>query len=110
MERDSMFLGRNNQYCENDYTTKYKLQIQCDSYQIANDILHRTRIKISQFIWKHKRLQIVKTVFRKKSGAGGIKLSDFRLYYKTSHQDSTVWHKSINKDQWKKTESPKINP
>ena len=105
-----MFLGRNNQYCENDYTTKYKLQIQCDSYQIANDTLHRTRIKISQFIWKHKRLHIVKTVFRKKSGAGGIKLSDFRLYYKTSHQDSMVWHKNINKDQWKKTESPKINP
>ena len=38
--------------------------------------------KISQFIWKHKRLHIVKTVFRKKSGAGGIKLSDFRLYYR----------------------------
>jgi len=28
MERYSMFLGRTNQYCENDYTTKCNLQIQ----------------------------------------------------------------------------------
>ena len=27
MERYSMFLGRKNQYCENDYTTKCNLQI-----------------------------------------------------------------------------------
>ena len=54
MERDSMFLSRKNQYCENDYTTKCNLQIQCDSYQITNGIFPRTRTKISQFIWKHK--------------------------------------------------------
>ena len=29
----------------NDYTTKCNLQIQCDSYQITNGILHRTRTK-----------------------------------------------------------------
>ena len=45
MEGYSMFLGRNNQYCENDYTTKHNLQIQCDHYQIANDIFHTTRTK-----------------------------------------------------------------
>ena len=43
MERYSMFLGRKNQYCENDYTTKHNLQIQCDPYQITNGIFHRTR-------------------------------------------------------------------
>ena len=41
-----MFLGRKNQYCENDYTTKFNLQIQCDSYQITNGIFRRARTKI----------------------------------------------------------------
>ena len=45
VERYSMFLGRKNQYCENDYTTKCNLQIQCDPYQITNYILHRPRRK-----------------------------------------------------------------
>ena len=31
-----MFLGWKNHYCENDYTTKCNLQIQCDLYQITN--------------------------------------------------------------------------
>ena len=45
MERYSMFLGRKNQYCENDYTTKCNLQIQCNPYQITNGIFHRTRTR-----------------------------------------------------------------
>ena len=32
-----MFLGRKNQYCENDYTIKCNLQIQCNFYQITNE-------------------------------------------------------------------------
>ena len=43
--RESMFLGRKNQYCENDYTTKHNLQIQHDPYQMNNGIFHRTRTK-----------------------------------------------------------------
>ena len=40
-----MFLGRKNQYCKNDYITKQNLQIQCNRYQITNDIFHRNRTK-----------------------------------------------------------------
>ena len=61
-----------------------------DPYQITNGIFHRTRTKISQFIWKHKRPRRPKAVLRKKNGAGGINLPDFRLYYEASHQDSMV--------------------
>jgi len=45
MESYSMFLGRKNQYCENDYTTKCNLQIHCLPYQIINGIFYRTRTK-----------------------------------------------------------------
>ena len=45
MERYSMFLGRKNQYCENDYNTKCNLQIRCYPIQITNDIFHKTRTK-----------------------------------------------------------------
>ena len=40
MKRYSMFLGRKNQYCENDYTTKHNLQIQCTPYQIRFSSVH----------------------------------------------------------------------
>ena len=40
-----MFLGRKNQYHENDYTTKCNLQTQCNPYEITNGIFHRTRTK-----------------------------------------------------------------
>ena len=40
-----MFLGKKTQYCENNYTTKSNLQIQCDPYQITNGFFHRTRTK-----------------------------------------------------------------
>ena len=48
-----MFLGWKNQFCENDYTTKCNLQIQCDPYQITN--VTELEQKISQLIWKQKR-------------------------------------------------------
>ena len=70
MERYSTFLGRKNQYCENDYTTKATYRFKAILTKLPVAFFTELEQKISQFAWKHRRPQIAKAVLRKKNGAG----------------------------------------
>ena len=83
-----MFLNWKNQYCENDYIIQSNLQIQCNPYQITNGA--RTEnfticMKTQKTPNSHRNLE------KKKNGAEGIRLSDFRVYNKAT-VIKTAWY------------------
>ena len=85
-----------------------------DSAQsLSNYQWHFTELeqKVLKFIWKHERPQIAQVISRKEHGAGGIRLPDFRLYYKVT-VTKTVWHwpQNRNIDQGNRIETPDVKP
>ena len=91
MKRYSMFLAKKNQYCENDYTTKCNLQIQCDPYQITNDIFHRTRTKNFTIHKATQKTPNSQSSLEKEEWSWRNQPSWLQIIWQTySHQDSMV--------------------
>ena len=101
-----MFLGRRNQYCENDYATKHNLQIQCDPYQITNDIFHRTRTKnFTIHMETQKTLNSQSSLEKKEEWSWRNQPSWLQVLLQSySHQDSMVMaqkqkHRPVEQDR-----------
>ena len=59
----------------------------------------KNRTKTLQIVWKHKRLQISKTILRKKNRAGRMRLPTLAILQSFSHQTVWHWYKNRNIDQ-----------
>ena len=128
MERYTMFLYWNSQYCENDYITQSNLQIQCNSYEIANDlfmikVLEQKKIanglfvkkvleqKNSQFVQKHNRLPKKSWERKKQLEESTFLTSDYTAKLQSSRQYGVITKIEVyrNIEQWNKIENPEIN-
>ena len=86
-----MFLGRKNQYCENDYPAKSNLQIQCDPYQITNGIFHRIRTKNFTIHMETQKTLNSQAVLRKKKWSWRNQPAWLQIILQSySHQDYVV--------------------
>jgi hypothetical protein len=63
-----------------------------------------------KLIWKQKRPQIAKAILSKKSNAGSITISNFKLYYRAIAIKTTWnWHKNRCENQGDGIEDPDMN-
>ena len=89
MERYSVFLGRKTQYCENDYTTRCNLQIQCNSYQITNSIFHISKTKKFTIYIETQKITNSQSSLEKEEWSWRNEASWLQIILQSySHQDS----------------------
>ena len=108
MEKCTMFMDWKNQFCENDYTTKCNLQIQCDSYQITNGIFHRTRTKYFTIHMKTQKTLNSQSSLGKEESA--FLTSDYTTKLQSSREYGMVLAQKQNYRPIEKYRKPRNKP
>ena len=106
MKRYCMFLGRKNQYCENDYTTKCN-----DPYQITNGIFHRTRTKNFTIHTETQKTLNSQSSLEKEEWSWRNQPSGFQIILQSySHQGSMVLAQKQNYRPMEQDRKPRNKP
>ena len=99
-------------YYSKQYTDSMQLIsiFKCQFSQIQNRILKFARNKKKRERERQTK-QITDSVLKKENKAGGIILSDFKLYYKAiAIKRAHDWHKNRHTAQWNRREHIETNP
>ena len=79
------------------FTTHSNPQIQCNSFQIANDIFHRLRTENFTICMESQKTLNSQSNPEKQNGAGVVRLPNFRLCYKVA-VITTEWHFAVQQE------------
>ena len=86
-----MFLDWKTQYCQNTMLPRGSYRFNAIPIKLPIAFFTELEQNTVQFVKKQKRPVIAKAMLQKKNRAGGIRLTDVRLYYKAI-VIKTVWY------------------